>query len=93
MTFAWDAEKDRLNQSKHGVAFAEAQSAFADPKRVIAVDRRHSRSGEQRYFCFGKTDRGVLTVRFTMRGGTIRIFGAGLWREGKRVYEGQNPIS
>jgi uncharacterized DUF497 family protein len=92
-TFEWGAEKDRINQSKHGITFAEAQLAFADPKRVIAADRRHSHGREQRYFCFGKTDRGVLTVRFTIRGETIRIFGAGLWREGKRVYESQNPIS
>lgn len=93
VTFEWDPEKDRLNQSKHGVTFAEAQLAFADPKRVIAADRSHSRDREQRYFCFGRTERGVLTVRFTIRSGKIRIFGAGLWREDKRVYESQNPIS
>jgi hypothetical protein len=30
--FDWDAEKDRENQSKHGVSFGEAQFAFADPR-------------------------------------------------------------
>jgi hypothetical protein len=35
---------------------------------------------------------GVLTVRFTFRGGIIRIFGAGYWRKGKRIYEQTNPI-
>ena len=69
------------------------QLAFADPKRVIAIDHTHSDDREQRFFCFGKTERGVLTVRFTVRGENIRIFGAGLWREGKQVYEKENKIS
>ena len=34
-----------------------------------------------------KTDEGILTVRFTMRGQNIRIFGAGYWRQGKKRYE------
>jgi hypothetical protein len=35
---------------------------------------------------------GVLTVRFTYRGGVIRIFGAGYWRKGKRIYEQENSL-
>lgn len=42
---------------------------------------------EQRYFCFGKVDSGVMTVRFTMRKNYIRIIGAGYWRKGKKIYE------
>jgi uncharacterized DUF497 family protein len=40
--FAWDKNKDLENQNKHGVSFAEAQYAFADPRRVIAEDLSHS---------------------------------------------------
>jgi uncharacterized DUF497 family protein len=87
--FEWDRVKDRENQLKHGVAFAVAQFAFADPQRVIAEDTSHS-SGEQRYFCFGAVGGGVLTVRFTYRQGVIRIFGAGYWRRGKQLYEREN---
>lgn len=58
------------------MSFAEAQYASADPIRVIAVNLGHSAS-EQRYFCFGSVPMGVLTVRFTYRGGVIRIIGAG----------------
>ena len=36
--FDWDQDKDDKNQKKHGVSFALAQLAFADPKRVIAED-------------------------------------------------------
>jgi uncharacterized protein len=89
--FDWDPAKDRENQLKHGVGFAVAQFAFADPERVIAEDTSHS-SGEQRYFCFGAVGGGVLTVRFTYRPGVIRIFGAGYWRRGRQLYESKNQI-
>lgn len=89
--FDWDPDKDRDNQSKHGVSFTEAQFAFADPRRVIAEDLSHS-SSEKRYYCFGETGGGVLTVRFTYREGVIRIIGAGYWRKGKRVYDRENKI-
>lgn len=65
-SFEWDPEKDLINQEKHGVSFVEAQYAFADPDRVIALDQSHS-VREPRYFCFGKHRGGVLTVRFTYR--------------------------
>jgi uncharacterized DUF497 family protein len=79
--FEWDSVKDRENQNKHGIAFAIAQYAFADPDRVIAEDISHSRA-EKRYYCFGKVAEGILTVRFTYRKGVIRIIGAGYWRKG-----------
>ncbi len=89
--FEWDNEKDRANRRKHGVAFATAQYAFADPHRVIAEDISHSRT-EKRYYCFGKSAEGILTVRFTYRKGVIRIIGAGYWRKGKKIYEKENKI-
>ena len=89
MRFEWDPDKDRDNQDKHGVPFEVAQYAFADPDRVIAEDVSHSQD-EKRYFCFGMVGMGVLTVRFTIRGSTIRIFGAGYWRKGKGIYEREN---
>ena len=89
--FEWDPGKDKENQKKHGVAFAMAQFAFADPRRVIAEDLSHS-GGEKRYYCFGQVDAGILTVRFTFREDVIRIFGAGYWRRGKAIYERENPI-
>lgn len=89
--FDWDPKKDHQNQEKHGVAFTMAQIAFTDARRVIAEDQTHS-SGEQRYYCFGLVDDGVLTVRFTYRDDVIRIFGAGYWRKGKRIYERENQV-
>ena len=89
--FEWDPGKDHENQEKHGVAFAVAQFAFADSRRVIAQDLSHS-SAEKRYYCFGEVGGGILTVRFTYRAGVIRIYGAGYWRKGKRIYERENSV-
>lgn len=86
MTFEWDENKNSENKAKHKVSFEKAQDAFFDVNRIILEDVKHSGS-EKRYFCIGKTDEGILTVRFTMRGQNIRIFGAGYWRQGKKRYE------
>jgi uncharacterized protein len=91
-SFEWDSEKDAENQAKHRISFDEAQYAFADPNRVIAKDLAHSEEAEERYYCFGKVGEGILTVRFTYRRNVIRIFGAGYWRKGKKVYERENKI-
>lgn len=89
--FEWDEAKDRQNRAKHGVRFVEAQFAFADPRRVILEDQEHS-DDEPRYYCLGRVERGILTVRFTYRAGVVRIIGAGFWRKGRRIYEQENQI-
>jgi uncharacterized DUF497 family protein len=91
ITFEWDERKDAVNQRKHNVSFTLAQNAFFDKKRLIAKDIRHC-GPEERYFCIGRVDDGILTVRFTYRGDTIRIIGAGYWRKGKLLYEEKNRI-
>ena len=86
VVFEWDHRKNEINIVKHGVSFFSAQRAFLDPKRIIAEDIQHSRS-ENRYYCFGKVDGSVMTVRFIYKGRAIRIFGAGYWRKGRKIYE------
>lgn len=90
-SFEWDEDKNQENIKKHGVSFYRAQYAFADPNRVILRDLKHSQD-EMRYYCIGKVNNGIITVRFTYRRNVIRIFGAGYWRKGKRIYEEQNKI-
>lgn len=85
-SFEWDDKKNQLNIKKHGISFLEAQKAFLDPSRVIAEDIKHS-TNEKRYYCFGKVEDAIITVRFVYKNKTIRIFGAGYWREGKKIYE------
>jgi len=91
-SFEWNPKKNAANERKHGISFFEAQHAFSDPHRVIAKDITHSTKREDRYFCFGKVSDGVLTVRFTYRNDIIRIFGAGYWRKGKRIYDRETKI-
>ncbi len=89
--FEWDEEKDRENQSKHNVSFSMAQHSFLDPRRVIAEDITHSEE-EERFYCIGQVEGEILTVRFTLRANVIRIFGAGYWRRGRKIYEAKNKI-
>ena len=87
--FEWDDVKNRENMQKHGVSFEEAQLAFLDPNRLVYEDITHS-TDEQRYFCFGRVEEEVMTVRFTYRNEKVRIFGAGRWRKGKKEYDEVN---
>lgn len=85
-TFEWDERKDQINAVKHNISFFVAQRAFLDPNRIIAKDIEHSTT-EPRYYCFGRIDEDVVTVRFTYKNEVIRIFGAGYWRKGRKIYE------
>ncbi len=84
--FSWDAQKEVANIEKHGIDFSTAALAFLDPHRRIFKDSKHS-VDETRHFCIGKVDGKVITVRYVIRQGKIRIFGAGYWRKGTTYYE------
>ena len=88
-SFVWNSEKERINIAKHGVDFVTAAKVFKDPRRKIYIDSRHGRE-EERFFCIGKVEGRILTVRFISRHNKIRIFGAGYWRRGKEYYEKEN---
>jgi uncharacterized DUF497 family protein len=85
-SFVWNIGKELENIYKHGVDFKTATAVFKDPNRKFYTDAKHS-EGEERYFCIGKVEGRVLTVRFTYCNGEIRIIGAGYWRKGVRYYE------
>ena len=87
--FVWDADKERANVEKHGVDFHQARLAFLDPYRKIYKDAKHS-NHEERYFCIGKVNSKILTVRFVYRHEEIRVLGAGFWRKGRSLYEKEN---
>ena len=48
--FEWDPNKDRVNQRKHGVAFADTFAVFEDPNALTIED--HER-GEGRHVTVG----------------------------------------
>ena len=67
LVFEWDSAKAWLNQAKHGVTFAEAQTVFQDPLGGIVDDPRHS-IGEHRLVLIGMSERKrLIVVMFTQK--------------------------
>lgn len=72
--FEWDPNKDRANQKKHSICFADTFAVFEDPSALTTEDREHE---EERYVtmgidCFAR----ILVVVYTWRGNVIRIISA-----------------
>jgi uncharacterized DUF497 family protein len=59
LEFAWDPAKATSNVAKHGVAFAQAASVFADALALTVFDEAHSEF-EERWFTLGRDSRGKL---------------------------------
>ena len=59
---------------------------------VLSIEDLEHGGDEDRFFCFGKVKGDIMTVRFTVREGIIRIIGAGYWRKGKKIYDKENHI-
>jgi uncharacterized DUF497 family protein len=85
----FDPAKEAANLAKHGVDFSTVLRVFEDPNRMIIPNQTHSLD-EARFYAIGHDGRGILTVRFTIRGDALRVIGAGYWRKQKSVYENQN---
>lgn len=74
--FEWDPTKAEDNLKKHGVAFEEALTVFADPLARIFGDPDHS-TDETREIIVGHSEQQrLLLVYFTERAATVRIIGA-----------------
>jgi uncharacterized DUF497 family protein len=86
--FEWDDDKARSNLAKHGVAFEEATTVFADSFAITFVDERHSRE-ELREIIIGHSQFGqLLLVSFSERLGAVRIISARkATRNERRTYE------
>ena len=52
LRFAWGEAKNRENQRKHGVSFAEAQAVFLDENAIRYYDPDHSQD-EDRFIMLG----------------------------------------
>ena len=76
--FEWDPRKAAANLQKHGVSFAEAETAFYDDYASILEDPDHS-SGEERFLLLGMS--GALRVLLVVHcvreaGSAIRLVSA-----------------
>lgn len=90
--FEWDAKKADANLKKHGVAFDEALTVFADTLARIFDDPDHS-ADEQREIIIGHSrESRLLVVGFTERDGKIRIINArGATKRERQDYEENQP--
>jgi len=54
ITFQWDEQKNQINQQKHGISFAEAESVFFDDYALQFWDEEHSQD-EERFLLLGRS--------------------------------------
>lgn len=59
--FEWDENKNRTNQSKHGISFTEAQTVFYDDEALVIDDPEHSEE-EERFIILGLSNKANLLV-------------------------------
>lgn len=86
MKFEFDAEKNELNQAKHGIDFIAAQQLWKDSNRVVVPART---SDEPRYLLVGRISEKHRSAVFTIRGDAFRIISVRRSRpEEIEIYEG-----
>ncbi len=59
--FEWDENKNRINQSKHGISFEEAKTVFYDEEALVIDDPEHSEE-EDRFIILGLSKKANLLV-------------------------------
>ena len=77
--FEWDPAKAAANLRKHGVSFAEAETAFYDDYARVLPDPEHSTDEEDRFLLLGVSGAlRVLVVVHCIReaGSVIRLISA-----------------
>lgn len=94
LRFEWDPRKAAANLAKHGVAFEEAATAFADEAGLVLEDPDHS-AVERRFVLIGlSAELRVLVVVHCLRerGEIIRLISARRANQRERIqYRGRNP--
>ena len=61
MTFEWDENKNRINQSKHKISFEEAETVFYVERALLINDPDHSLE-EERFIILGMSIRANLLI-------------------------------
>jgi len=86
MGYEWDPDKAKLNIRKHGIAFADAVSAFSDDSAITVEDNNPD---EVRFATLGMDAFGrVLVVVYTWREDNIRLISARKTTEKERKQYG-----
>ena len=74
--FEWDSKKAEEKLKKHGVAFEEGLTVFADPLARIFDDPDHSTDETREIIVGHSLKQRLVLVSFTERAGRVRIIGA-----------------
>jgi uncharacterized protein len=83
--FEYDSVKSRLNKSKHGLDFEEAQLLWSDPRRV---EIKASSTTESRFMVIGQVAGKCWSAIITYRENNIRIISVRRSRDDEvKVYE------
>lgn len=89
----WNPAKARDNLRKHGVAFPEAETVFADERAILPDDPEHS-AAEERFALLGMSARlRILVVIHCYRDGDhlVRLISARkATRNERAVYDAQD---
>lgn len=80
-SFEWDDNKNRLNQSKHKIAFEDAADVFNDEDRLTFSS---DKPGETRFLTIGKAFQAIISVVYTTRELVVRIISARLASQNER---------
>lgn len=70
LVFEWDPAKAEENHRKHGVAFDEAASAFADTLSITIFDPDHSET-EERFVLVGLSAQNRFWSSYIRNGMTV----------------------
>ena len=72
LRFEWDPRKATTNLRKHGISFAEAETAFSDDFAVVAEDPDRP-DGEERFLLLGMSGglRVLLVVHCIREAGSV----------------------
>jgi uncharacterized protein len=82
-----DESKNQHNLEKHGIAFEDVLSVFANSEALALEDKRRD-YGEPRYVVLCPLQDVLIHVTYTVRGGNIRLISAQrASRREKRDYE------
>ena len=76
LQFEWDSKKAKSNLAKHGVAFTEAITVFADTLARIFNDEAHSGEERREIIIGHSAKQNLMLVSFTAHGNRVRILSA-----------------
>jgi uncharacterized protein len=89
--FEWDEGKNQRNFEKHGIAFEDVLSVFANREALVLEDNRRD-YGEPRFIVLCPLEDVLVHLTYTVRNANIRLISARrASRREKRDYERRKP--